>query len=159
MNLGLRTVKRTIEPLRYCPGVRFAVLGQAVLFHTVMGAVILIVVFSSRSVSPPRRNNARRVDDNSTQPVSNLIGFFETEPNDAESKPVSVLVHACLLVFCATEPSRRVDCSISPLPAASRWKNSVKFRFQMHTLQTRTLFLDIVSPIHATHGSHEYQFF
>ncbi|XP_076809698.1 uncharacterized protein LOC143452557 isoform X7 [Clavelina lepadiformis] len=42
----------------------------------------------ARSVSPPRnKNRLRKVDDNNTKPVSNLIGFFESGPKDVPPKP------------------------------------------------------------------------
>ncbi|XP_078483226.1 uncharacterized protein LOC104265795 isoform X8 [Ciona intestinalis] len=41
----------------------------------------------SRSVSPPRKTRGRRIDDNNMQPVSSLIGFFETTDQDAKQHP------------------------------------------------------------------------
>ena len=40
-------------------------------------------------MSPPRKSRTKRVDDNNTQPVSSLIGFWETDTND-DPKPQSV---------------------------------------------------------------------
>ena len=53
-------------------------------------------------MSPPRKTRTRKVDDNNTQPVSSLIGFFETDPPD------DVVGLALLVMFSSVIHSGRL---------------------------------------------------